>query len=406
MRIGIIAGEASGDLLGAGLIKAIKVRIPDVAIEGIAGPRMREQGCKVLFPSEKLAVMGLVEVIGHYRELLDIRTQVLHYFLANPPDVFIGVDAPDFNLGLARRLKRAGIPTVQYVSPQVWAWRQYRVRNIARCADLMLTLFPFEASFYEGQAKYRIATQFVGHPLADMIAPGLDDDDVERQNLRRSLGVPPGAELVALMPGSRASELRYLAESFVRTAAWCRERRPSLHFIAPQANKITRNLFEQVLSRCAPDLPVVVLEGRAHEALRAADAVLVASGTATLEALLLKRPMVVAYRMAAVTYWITRRLLKVPYFSLPNLLAGRKLVEEFSQEEVTVENMGKALLAFFEKPEAARGLRETFENIHQALRQGADDRAAETVLALIRSGDSNNEHPDRHNPADYPACRR
>ncbi|MEW6352932.1 MAG: lipid-A-disaccharide synthase [Pseudomonadota bacterium] len=380
MRIGIVAGEASGDLLGAGLIGALKERAPGATFEGIAGPRMVEQGCRALFPMEKLAVMGLVEVLAHYRELLGIRAQLLQHFLADPPDVFIGIDAPDFNLGLERRLKAAGIPTVHYVSPSVWAWRQYRVKKIAASVDLMLTLFPFEAAFYAAQKKHRVPVRFVGHPLADMIPVAAQED---KAAARARLGVPAHGEVIALLPGSRVSELRYLAEPFAQTAAWCAARRPGLHFVAPQAAPATRALFEDALARHAPHVPVTLVDGRAHEAMQAADAVLAASGTATLEALLLNRPMVVAYRMAWLTAQIARRLLKTPYYSLPNLLAGRRIVEEYSQDDVNAENLGAALLRFLEQPDTVHTLCENFAAIHHALAQNASARAAQAVVELV-----------------------
>lgn len=384
MRIGIVAGEVSGDFLGAGLISAIKARVPGAVFEGIAGPNMVAQGCHAIFPAERLAVMGLVEVVAHYRELLAIRTELLQYFLKNPPAVFIGIDAPDFNLGLERNLRQARIPTVHYVSPSVWAWRQYRVRKIAESVDLMLTLFPFEAEFYKAQRLHSVPVRFVGHPLADAIPIlSAQEDANERQALRAVLGLPVTAEIVAVLPGSRVSELRYLADRFAQTMAWCARRRPELQFIAPQANAATRQLFEQALAVHAPGITVHLLDGRAHEAMRAADVVLVASGTATLEALLLNRPLVVAYRMAWLTAKIARRLLNVPYYSLPNLLAARPLVEEFIQEAVTPENLGKAILRFFEQPDKATELCENFAEIHRSLRQGASDNAAKAVLDLV-----------------------
>lgn len=384
MRIGIVAGEASGDLLGAGLINAIKAQVPDAVFEGIAGPRMVAQGCHALFPAEKLAVMGLVEVIAHYRELHAIRRQVLRHFLHRPPDVFIGIDAPDFNLGLARRLKQVHIPTVHYVSPSVWAWRPYRIAKIAASVDLMLTLFPFEAAFYAAQARHRVPVSFVGHPLADEIPLLSEQEDrQERHAVRTRLGLPATAEIVAVLPGSRVSELHYLADRFAQTIAWCARQRAGLYFIAPHANATTRKLFQQALARHAPDVDVMMLDGRAHEAMRAADVVLLASGTATLEALLLKRPMVVAYRMAWLTAKIARRLLNIPYYSLPNLLAGHPLVEEFSQEAVTPENLGAAVLRFFERPDRARALCAQFTDIHAALRQNASHKAAQAVLDLL-----------------------
>lgn len=384
LRIGIVAGEASGDLLGANLISAVKRRIPEARFEGVAGPRMIEQGCTALFPSDKLSLMGLVEVIGHYREVRGIRTRLLEHFLVNPPHVFVGIDVPDFNLGLEYRLKQAGIPTVQYVSPQVWAWRRYRVRKIARSVDLMLTLFPFEAAFYEAQPRHRVPVRFVGHPLADAVPLEDDPNPLCLGALRESLGLANSAEVLALLPGSRTSELHYLADLFIQSAAWCKARRPGLSFIAPLSNPTTRTLFEQALTRQAVGFPIQIVEGRSHDVLRAADVVLCASGTATLEALLFKRPMVVAYRAAALSAWIARRIVKVPYFSLPNLLAGRELVREFSQEQVTPENVGKAVLALFEQPRSSSDLRAMFTAIHHSLRQGASEQAAAAILALAR----------------------
>lgn len=383
MRIGIVAGEASGDLLGAGLIQAIRKRYPDAVFEGIAGPRMIEQGCGALYPAHKLAVMGITEVLGHLFELLKIRAQLLRHFIENPPDVFIGIDVPDFNLRLERGLKRAGIRTVHYVSPSVWAWRNYRVRTIARSADLMLTLFPFEADFYARQADHPVTARFVGHPLADMIAPPAAEDGVRKLQLRREFGLPEDAPVLALLPGSRETELNHLAVSFIQTAIWCVAQRTELHFIAPQASAQTRTLFEQALAQHAPHLPITLVDGRAQDALRSADAALVASGTATLEALLLRRPMVVAYRMAPLTAWITRRMLKVPHFSLPNLLADKALVPEFSQEQVTAENLGPALLGCLDDTQQQSAVMKEFDRIHQTLRCNADSAAAEAVLGLL-----------------------
>lgn len=383
MRIGIVAGEASGDLLGAGLIQAIRKRYPDAVFEGIAGPRMIAQGCDALYPAHKLAVMGITEVLGRLFGLLKIRAQLLRHFIENPPDVFIGIDAPDFNLRLEHGLKRAGIRTVHYVSPSVWAWRNYRVRAIARSVDRMLTLFPFEAAFYAAQTDHPVTAHFVGHPLADMIAPPAAEDGVRKLQLRREFSLPEDAPVIALLPGSRETELNHLAVSFIQTAIWCVTQRPELHFIAPQASAQTRTLFEQTLAQHAPHLPITLVDGRAQDALRCADAALVASGTATLEALLLRRPMVVAYRMAPLTAWITRRMLKIPYFSLPNLLADKALVPEFSQEQVTAENLGPTLLACLGDEQQQRTVMQEFDCIHQALRCNADSAAAEAVLGLL-----------------------
>jgi lipid-A-disaccharide synthase len=379
MHIGIVAGEASGDLLGAGLIKAIKARYPDAVFEGIAGPRMMEAGAVSLFPMEKLSVMGL-DALANLRELLGMRRQLIKRFRANPPDVFIGVDAPDFNLTLERKLKQSAIPTVHYVSPSVWAWRQYRIRKIVRSTDLILTLFPFEADFY---AQHNMPVRFVGHPLADRIPL---EPDV--QAVRQRLSLPMNKKIIALLPGSRIRELHFLAQSFVQTAQWCLQRQPELHFVAPMANARTRVFFEQVVAQNGAHLPLTILDGQSHEAMEAADAVLLASGTAALEAMLLKKPMVVAYRVSRPTAWLAKRLLKVPHFSLPNLLAanlspGESLIKEFVQDQVTAENLGAYLLTLLQKPQVAAHMRAVFTDIHRQLRQNADQTAAQAILQLI-----------------------
>lgn len=378
IRIGIVAGEASGDLLGAGLIRAIKARFPDAIIEGIAGPAMIAQGATALYPLERLSVMGIVEVLGRFRELHAMRASLLRHFLENPPDVFVGIDAPDFTLGLERKLKDAGIPTVHYVSPSVWAWRQWRIRKIARSTDLMLTLLPFEARFYE---EHHVPVRFVGHPLAEMIPPLADP-----QAARAALGLPLRGEIVALLPGSRMSEINFLAAIFIQASVECARQRPGLHFVVPLATPATRERFTEILASVAPNLAVTVVEGRSREVMAAADVVLLASGTATLEAMLLKRPMVMAYRLAPLTYWLAKRLVKIPYFSLPNLLAGKPLVPEFIQDAATPENLGQAVLHYLIHPESAMALQETFTEIHASLRQGADQQAAEAVLSLIPPG--------------------
>lgn len=377
LRIGIVAGEASGDQLGAGLIRAIKERLPDAVFEGVAGPKMIEAGCTALYPVERLSVMGLVEVLGHLPDLLRIRRALRRHFLEHPPDLFIGIDAPDFNLGLERSLKAAGITTVHYVSPTVWAWRQGRVRKLARSMDLMLTIFPFEADFYAGRG---LDVRFVGHPLADLIP-----DTVDRRAARRALGLPEEGRIVALLPGSRGTELRYLGAPFVQAAAWCRARHPELLFVTPTANAGTRAALEAAWRTHAPDLPLTVVDGRSHEAMAAADVVLAASGTATLEAVLLKRPLVVAYRVAPLSHWIFRDLglIKVPYIAMPNLLAGREIAREFIQDAATPENLGQALLALLENPDAGAEMERIFSDIHRSLRRDASRNAAEAVLELI-----------------------
>lgn len=375
MKIGIVAGEASGDLLAASLMQALQAQVPGVTFEGIAGPRMIALGCKALVPSERLAVMGLTEVLGRLPELLRIRRDMVAHFSANPPDVFIGVDAPDFNLTLERKLKARGIKTTHFVSPSVWAWRQYRVKKIARSTDLVLCLLPFEEPFY---AQRGVAAKFVGHPLADAIPL-----DTDTHAARLKLGLDPAREVVAILPGSRSMELQGLAQEFVRTAVWLLQRRPQLQFVTPLASAKTRALFEQALQQHGAALPMTLLDGQSHEAMAAADVVLLASGTAALEAMLLGKPMVVAYRVSKITEWLVRRLIRVPYYSLPNLLAGKKLVEEFVQDDVRADQMGRHLLAFLEDPARGQALREQFRAIHQTLRCNAAERAAQAIIECV-----------------------
>jgi lipid-A-disaccharide synthase len=375
MRIGIVAGESSGDLLGAGLIQAIRSQVPDAEFEGIAGPHMVEAGCQALFPSEKLSIFGLVDAFAHYRELRGIRGQLRAHFIAQKPDVIVGIDVPDFNLGLLEQCHAAGIPTVQYVSPQVWAWRRYRVKKIARSVDRVLTLFPFEAAFYE---EHQVPVTFVGHPFADKIPLATD-----RNAARLNLGLPESGPVVAILPGSRISEMKYLARVFLDTARWCHERNNTIHYVVPLANPMVREIFEACLQQTDADLPITVVDGQAREAMGAADAILMASGTATLEAMLIKRPMVVAYRMAWLNHLILRAWSNVKHFSLPNLLAGEGLVPECIQKDASPAHMGQFLLDYIEKPEVVQPLVERFTAIHHELRQNTDQRAAEAILEVV-----------------------
>lgn len=380
MRIGIVAGEASGDLLAASLMRAIRARVPDVQFEGVAGPEMIAEGCRELFPAERLSVMGFAEVFGRLRELLGIRRQLLTYFCQNPPDVFIGVDAPDFNLTLERKLKGADIPVVHFVSPSVWAWRQYRVKKIARSINMMLTLFPFEADFYR---NHQVPVRFVGHPLADMIPLQSDPEAA-----RTALGISVQGKLVALLPGSRVSEVSRLADTFLRTAQLCADEVAGLQFIVPMVNEQTEAVFHHALQRICPDLSVTVIRGRSREVMAAADAILLASGTAALEGMLLKRPMVVSYRVSPITAFLARRLLKVPYVSLPNLLAGKPLIKELLQEDAVPDKLAPALLELLQNPTMSDQMQQAFTSIHLALRQDAGSRAAEAVLELLASNKS------------------
>ena len=379
MRIGIVAGESSGDILGAGLIRAIRLRAPQARFMGVAGPLMQAAGCEAWYPAETLSVMGLAEVLRHLPRLLKIRKDLRRRFLAEPPDVFIGIDSPDFNLGLELVLREAGIPTVHYVSPSVWAWRPRRVFKVGRAAALTLALLPFEPPLY---AAHGFKAEFVGHPLADALA--VKPDKVQ---LRTELHLPHEGKVVALLPGSRFTEVERLGPLFLDTAQWLAAHRPDVRFVIPAATPALNRLLKRLVRIRAPDLPITLVEGHSRDVMGAADAVLLASGTATLEAMLLGCPMVVAYRLATLTHAIIRsfRLLKIPYVALPNLLAGRELVPEFLQSRATPEFMGEALGVLLEAPAARMVQLEGFHALAGVLRRDADQRAAEAVLALVAS---------------------
>ncbi len=370
LTVALVAGEASGDILGSGLMQALRSQHPDVEFVGIGGPRMEAQGLKPYFPMERLAVMGLVEVLGRLPELLARRKRLLKTFLDVRPDVFIGIDAPDFNLDLALRLRRNAIKTVHYVSPSVWAWRQKRVLKIRDACDLMLTLFPFEAKFYD---EHQVSVRFVGHPLADTIPLAPD-----RVAARDALNLPQEGLIVALMPGSRGGEVGRLGELFIAAADRLRSMRPGIRFVVPCANPERRAQLEQML--VGRDLPLTLLDGRSHEALAACNAVLIASGTATLEALLYKRPMVVAYSVAPLTFRILKRMVRSPYVALPNLLAQRLLVPELLQDAATPEAMAQLLSPLLDNGDVQT---EGFDAIHRTLRCDASNEAASAVLELV-----------------------
>jgi lipid-A-disaccharide synthase len=377
LRVGIVAGEHSGDQLGAALIGALRARVPQLTCFGVAGPKMIAAGCEPWGHAEELGVMGLAEVLRHLPRLLRLRAALRARLLAARPDVFIGIDAPEFNLGLARPLKRAGIATVQYVSPQIWAWRQGRVRTIGAAVDLVLCLLPFESDFY---TRHGVRAEFVGHPLADEIPLASD-----RAAARRALGLEADAPLIALLPGSRLAEVTRLAAPFVEAAARIAQHKPAYGFIAPMASAAIREVFAKEVAQ-VPGAPVIrLLEGEAQQALAAADGVIVTSGTATLETLLTGRPMVVAYKGNAVTAFVLRTLgiVKVRYFSLPNLLAGRALVPEFLQEQVRGAALADALLEQIEEPARVRELQQEFTAIHRALRLDGAARAAQAILGCL-----------------------
>jgi lipid-A-disaccharide synthase len=373
VRIAMVAGEASGDLLASHLIEALKARLPNAEFFGIGGPKMAGRGFDAWYPLESLAVRGYVEVLKHYREISGIRSELKRRLLADPPDVFIGVDAPDFNLALEKSLKRRGIAAVHYVGPSIWAWRGKRIHKIGAAVSRILALFPFEPALYEKQG---IPVTYVGHPLADMLP--VDDG---RSEARQLLGLTDQQPVFALLPGSRQSELQYMAETFIETARAIHERLPEALFLVPLATRETRLLFETALYRCnARELPIRMLFGHAHDAMKASDAVLVASGTATLEAALLKRPMAIAYKMASFSYRLMRRMGYLPYVGLPNILAGKFVVPEFIQDDATPENMAQALLNFYADKRTCALIAEEFREIHLQLKQNTAEKAATAVI--------------------------
>ncbi|HEX6928008.1 MAG TPA: lipid-A-disaccharide synthase [Gammaproteobacteria bacterium] len=383
MKIGIVAGEASGDILAAGLLRELRERHPDMHAEGIAGPEMIAAGCRALWPLEKLSVMGLVEVLAHLPELLRLRRDAVAHFSSSRPDVFIGVDSPDFNLGMESRLKRRGIRTVQYVSPSIWAWRQGRAAKIGRGTDLVLCLFPFEPEIY---ARHGTRAVFVGHPLADTIPEFVDPIAA-----RMELGLPAEGKLLALLPGSRMSEAGRLADAFFDTVRWLRERDPELRAVIPAATPRIRAFLEGKLAAFGDGTGVTIVDGRSRDIMAAADVVLLASGTAALEALLLKRPMVVSYRLNALTYFLVRllRLLKLPYVSLPNVLAGERIVPECLQGDARADVLGPEVLMLLRDAAARDAQTRIFGGIHATLRCNASRRAADAVLELARPSGEN-----------------
>ncbi len=376
--VGIVAGEASGDLLGSQLIMALREFMPRHEFIGIGGPLMEGAGMEVLFPLEKLAVRGYIEVLRHFAEIVWIRRQLRRRFIANPPDVFIGIDAPDFNLDLELSLKAHGIPTVHYVSPAIWMWRKKRIHKIRQAVSRMLTLFPFEEPLYR-QAGVDVA--FVGHPLADLL------DQVPRYAAaREQLKLPPSTPVIALLPGSRQSELEHMADLFIQTAKQIRERVPQTVFLAPLATRETRLMFETALYRNqAEDLPLTMLFGHAHGAMSAADVVLVASGTATLEAALLGKPMVITYKMPAASHWLLQGKGYLPYYGLPNILAGEFVVPEIIQDDATPQNLSQALLNLLGDESVRTRLARKFSAMSASLQRGAARQAALAVLPLLKS---------------------
>lgn len=376
-KIAIVAGEASGDLLGAHLISALKKQRGDLEFFGIAGPKMMREGAKSLFPIESLSVRGYVEVLKHLYGLLKLRKQLLKQILKENPDVFIGVDAPDFNFWLERKLKKAGIPTIHYVSPSIWAWRRGRIGKIKRAVTHMLALFPMEPALYEAA---HIPVTFVGHPLADEIPL-----KPNKKGARETLKLKQIDFVVAMLPGSRQSEVEQHADLFVKTARLIGEEHANAIFLVPLITRKTRTMFEAALYKDLKDIPnVQILFGHAHDAMEAADMVIVASGTATLEAALLKRPMIITYRMPTISWQILKRMNYLPYVGLPNVLAGKFLVPELLQKDATPEKIADTVTKLVNDQENLKTLKQEFSDIHTSLKQNAAKKAAEVVLSYIK----------------------
>lgn len=376
LRIGIVAGEASGDILAAGLIKSLKQIFPDAIFEGIAGPQMQAEGCRSLFEMEELSVMGLVEVLSRIRRLLHVRDVLVQHFTDNPPDVFVGVDAPDFNLRVEQQLKQQGIRTVHYVSPTVWAWRENRIHKIANATNLVLGLFPFEHEVYD---RYQVPYQFVGHTLADEVPMHPDQNAA-----RASLGLPLEKTVLGLLPGSRKGEVNSLLPTFIGAAEELATQIPELKVVIPVVNDLRRQQVEDLLAAHPNKLDVTLVDGQSRQVMIAADVILLASGTATLEALLCKRPMVVAYKMNWLTYKIMQRIYKAKFFSLPNLLADEAIVPELLQQDVNPVNLAEHLYRVMH--EDVDKLQKRYERIHASLRRDADKQAAAAVCRILDKG--------------------
>ncbi|MBE4573904.1 lipid-A-disaccharide synthase [Vibrio navarrensis] len=377
LRIGIVAGELSGDTLGEGFIQAVKARYPDAEFVGIGGPKMIAQGCQSLFDMEELAVMGLVEVLGRLPRLLKVKAELVRYFTQNPPDVFVGIDAPDFNLRLELDLKNAGIKTVHYVSPSVWAWRQKRIFKIEAATNLVLAFLPFEKAFYD---KFNVPCEFIGHTLADAIPL-----QSEPAAARALLGLAQEKKWLAVLPGSRGSELKMLAPTFIETCKLLHQQYPDLGFVVALVNQKRRQQFEQAWQQYAPELEFKLVDDTARNVITAADAVMLASGTVALECMLLKRPMVVGYRVNALTAFLAKRLLKTEYVSLPNILAGEELVKEYLQDDCTPQNLFAEVSRLLEGNN--QSMLNKFTEMHHWIRKDADQQAANAVLNLIENRD-------------------
>ncbi|EEX50923.1 lipid-A-disaccharide synthase [Pasteurella dagmatis] len=377
--IAIVAGEVSGDILGAGLIRSLKIRYPNARFIGIAGPRMLAEGCETLFDMEELSVMGLAEVVKHLPRLLKIRRELIQTLLMEKPDIFIGIDAPDFNIDVELKLKQNGIKTIHYVSPSVWAWRQNRIYKIAKATNLVLAFLPFEKAFYD---QFDVPCRFIGHTMADTIAL-----KPSRLEACQYLQLDDKQRYVAILVGSRGAEVEFLTEPFLKAAQLLKQQYPDVQFLVPLINQKRREQFEKIKAQVAPDLDLILLEGKARQAMTVADATLLASGTAALEAMLCKSPMVVGYRMKSTTYFLAKRLVKTDYISLPNLLANEMLVPEMIQEDCTPEKLAEKLSVYLSQDESAvqkrHQLIQRFIDLHKLIQCDADKQAAQAVAHLL-----------------------
>lgn len=375
-RVGVVVGESSGDILGAGLVSALKNRFPDCIFEGVGGPRMQALGFNSLYPMDRLAVMGLIDPLKRLPELLGIRKGLKQHFLSEPPDVFIGIDAPDFNLDLELALRKKGIVTAHYVSPSVWAWRRGRIKKIARAVDLMLTLFPFESRFYE---LHDVDVVCVGHTLADQIPLQVDQAEAQQE---LGLNSTVDKKVIALLPGSRAGEVKFLCRIFLQAAQRVLGTHNNSVFLLPAANEARKEQVETIMEEF-PDLPVKVFLRQSQQVMAASDVVLMASGTTSLEAMLLKKPMVIAYKMASLSFFLLRKLVKSPFVGLPNLLAGKMLVPELLQQDATADNIAAKLTQFLENDSHTERLNQEFTRIHRDLKRNADEAAANAICRLL-----------------------
>lgn len=378
MRIAIIAGEASGDILGSRLIQSLKEYYPDAIFEGIAGSEMQQAGCKSLYAMDRLSVMGYIEVLPRFLELYKLRKKLIQDWINDPPDLFIGIDAPDFNLKIEQELHRVGILSVHYVSPSIWAWREWKVKKMVGNMDLMLTLFPFEVDFYK---KHKIEAHFVGHPLADEIPL-----EIGMTEARKSLGLPEDKFILAVLPGSRMGEIKFLAPDFIKALKIIHSKHPDWVFVVPLINNKAKNLFHTIKQEIAADLSITIIEGQSRTVMAASNQILMASGTAVLEGMLIGRPMVAAYRVAAITAFVIRffKIIKVKYFTLPNNLANEYLVPELVQEEVTAEKIAKEVEQQYAQPiEEKQRVLKRFNEIHISLKQNASEKVAKILHKLL-----------------------